>query len=205
LAVSRRKFLHHGALVAAACAASPFSALASQRAPGDQTPGDQIYELSTTRSSSAGSWPDQALALQGMDRALFLSAVGTSFKALSAPDAQPAWLTLLAVEDLPRLAEPNPASFAVANKKSAFAPASSGFVLRFGSSAQMPQGSYLFQHDNLGSFALFTVPGAEGQTCNAIVNRLDAATIVAVPRSASTGNRNAGVPSAGITGLNVST
>jgi hypothetical protein len=130
---------------------------------------------------------------------MFLGAVGTNFKVLSAPDAQPVWVTLLAVEDLPRLATANPASFAVRNKRSAFAPASSGFVLRFGSSAQLPQGSYLFQHDNLGSFALFTVPEAGGETYNAIVNRLDAATIVAVPVRASAGNGNAVALFEGIT------
>jgi hypothetical protein len=118
---------------------------------------------------------------------MFANAVGTRFQASSASGADPVWLTLHAVEDLPQLAPVNPASFAVRNRMAAPAPVSSGFLLRFGSSTPLPQESYLFQHEALGSFALFIVPEAEGQTFSATVNRLDAAIIAAIPiRAAQT-------------------
>lgn len=192
MSVSRRRFLQRGALAAAACATNPFSALASQHAIG----GEPAPDLSAVLRASGSNWQDHAAALQGISRAMFSNAIGASFKVLSTPDAQPLWLTLLAVEDLPRTAVVNPASFAVASRSFAIAPASSGFVLRFGSSAQAPQGTYLFQHDNLGSFALFTVPESGGQTYNAIVNRLDAAVIIAVPVRAAAGSN---ASAAGIT------
>ena len=87
----------------------------------------------------------------------------------------PVWVTLLAVEDLPAIAPVNPASFAVVNKRNGFAPASSGFVLLFGGSSPVPQDTHLFEHQDLGRFALFTVPAGNGtQVYTAVVNRLDA-------------------------------
>jgi len=68
----------------------------------------------------------------------------------------------------------------VANKSSSIAPATTAFVLVFGSSAQLPQGTHLFEHASLGRFALFTVPDPTGVHI-AVVNRLDQATIIAVP------------------------
>jgi len=177
LAVSRRRFLQHGALAAAACAASPLSAFALQHPIGDSLPN----ELPALRPASVGAWQDHAAALEGITRNMFSSAVGTAFKALPASDAQPVWLTLHAVEDLPRLTPANPASLAVPNRMAALAPATNGFILRFGSSTPLSQESYLLQHDGLGSFALFLVPEAGGQTFAATVNRLDAAIIVAIP------------------------
>ena len=128
---------------------------------------------------------------------MFATALGSHFRVALAPDAQPAWLTLLAVEDLPRMATPNLASFAVRNKSLGSAPASDGFLLRFGSSARLPQESYLFQHDKLGSFALFIVPEAGGQSYTAILNHIAGAAIIAVPQRV-TAPRTGNAPGAGI-------
>jgi hypothetical protein len=175
LAVSRRRFLHHGVLAAAACAASPLLAFSSRRPTG----GDEPVDRSRQRpSSGADDWQNHASALDHIDRNAFAGAVGTAFKVYSS-NSQPVWLTLQAVDDLPKLATVNPASFAVASKSSGFAPASSGFFLVFGSSAQLPQDTHLFEHDSLGRFALFTVPEPNG-TYVAVVNRV-AGNVIAVP------------------------
>ena len=177
VAVSRRRFLHHGVLAAAACAASPLMALSSRRPTGGDDPVDRSHPRP---SSGEDNWQNHASALDHLGRNAFAGAVGTAFKVFSpAANSQPVWVTLQAVEDLPKLAAVNPASFAVASKGSGFAPPSSGFVLVFGSSAQLPQDTHLFEHDGLGRFALFTVPEPNGVYI-AVVNRLEA-NVIAVP------------------------
>src|SRR5579859_1190040 len=178
VAVSRRIFLQQGVLAAAACATTPLLALGSQRPTG----GDRARELPSHRSSGSSNWQDHASAFDHLGRSNFTNTIGTDFKVTVPGSTQPVWVTLLAVEDLPALPAVNPASFAVASKQSSSAPTTSGFVLRFGGSTPLSQGTYLFQHDALGLFALFAVPQGNGrQVYNAIVNRLDGATIVAVP------------------------
>lgn len=177
MAFSRRIFLRHGVLAAAACAASPFSAMALS---GPRIPLGSSEETDLRKSSGAGSdtWQDHAMALDHLDRTAFSGAVGTNFKVLTGADQLSVWVTLLAVEDLPALAPVNAASFAVPNKRVGFAPASSGFVLSFGGSSPVPQGTHLFEHQDLGRFALFTVPAGNGsQVYTAVVNRLNAASI----------------------------
>ena len=164
-------------MTAAACAATPLMALSSKRTVG----GDETREIPSHPSSGSGSWQDQAAALEHLGRSQFSSAIGTSFKVTVEGSAQPIWVTLVAVEDLPALAPVNPASFAVANKQSSPAPTTSGFLLILNGSSPLPQGTHLFQHDSLGSFALFTVPQSDRQTSCAVVNRLDQATIIAIP------------------------
>src|SRR4029077_17824803 len=145
------------------------------------TGGDDPVDRSHPRPSSGeDNWQIHASALDHIGRTAFPGAVGTAFKVYSsAANSQPVWVTLQAVEDLPKIATVNPASFAVASKSSGFAPATSGFVLVFGSSAQLPQDTHLFEHDGLGRFALFTVPEPNGVYI-AVVNRLEA-NIIAVP------------------------
>jgi hypothetical protein len=177
LAFSRRIFLRHGVLAAAACAANPFSAMALG---GRRIPSGSSEEADLRKPSGAGSgnWQDHAAALDHLDRTAFSGAVGTNFKVLTGAGQLPVWVTLLAVEDLPAIAPVNPASFAVPNKRAGFAPASSGFVLSFGGTSPVPQGTYLFEHQDLGRFALFTVPAGNGsQVYTAVVNRLNAASI----------------------------
>ncbi|HEX3153392.1 MAG TPA: hypothetical protein VHV32_02150 [Candidatus Angelobacter sp.] len=173
MAFSRRIFLRHGVLAAVAC--NPFSAMALG---GPRIPIGSSEELHPHKSSGAGSgnWQDHASALDHLGRNAFSGAVGTNFKVFMAAGQMPVWVTLLAVEDLPALAPVNAASFAVPNKQTGFAPASSGFVLLFGGSSQVPEETHLFEHQDLGRFALFTVPARNGsQTYTAVVNRLNAA------------------------------
>jgi hypothetical protein len=197
LAFSRRIFLRHGVLAAVACASNPLMAFGARRAPiGGNEEGDP------QRASGAGSdnWQDHAAALDHLGRNAFSGAIGTNFKIFTATGQLPVWVTLLAVEDLPAIAPVDPASFAVANKQSGFAPASSGFVLLFGGSSPVPQDTHLFEHQDLGRFALFTVPGGNGtQLYTAVVNRLDAAAVMAVPYSAGQGTKPAsfGAPAVG--------
>lgn len=177
LAFSRRIFLRHGALAAAACASNPFSAMALG---GRRIPIGSSEEAELRKSSGGGSdnWQDHAAALDHLDRTAFSGAVGTNFKVLTGADQLSVWVTLLAVEDLPALAPVNAASFAVPNKRAGFTPASSGFVLSFGGSSPVPQDTHLFEHQDLGRFALFTVPAGNGsQVYTAVVNRLNAASI----------------------------
>jgi hypothetical protein len=69
----------------------------------------------------------------------------------------------------------------------------------FGGSSPVPQGTHLFEHQDLGRFALFTVPGGNGtQVYTAVVNRLEAS-VIAVPHSVGQGTNPAssGSPAAG--------
>ncbi len=114
LAFSRRIFLRHGVLAAAACASNPLMAFGARRGPiaGNEEGGPQ-------RTPGAGSdnWQDHAAALDRLGRNAFSGAIGSSFKVFTGAGQLPVWVTLLAVEDLPAIAPVNPASFAVANKR----------------------------------------------------------------------------------------
>ena len=179
MAFSRRLFLRHGVMAAAACVSSPLLALNERRAIGGEEEGDRLL---SRPSSLSGNWEDHAGALDHLERNAFSGAVGTSFKVYLTPGASPVWVTLQAVEDLPRITAANPASFAVANKTSSIAPATNGYVLVFGGSSALPQGTSLFEHETLGRFALFTVPDGNGQQLyTGVVNRLDSNYIIAVP------------------------
>ncbi len=195
MAVSRRRFLHNGVLAAAACATHPLLALSSPRRPIGDNQDNGLPTL--PHSSGTDDWKAHAAALDHIDRNLFSGAIGETFK-VTVPNAQPVWVTLLAVEDLPQPAIPNAASFAVRNKSAAAGPGTSGFTLRFGSSSSLPQGTYLFQHSKLGSFALFTVPGSDGQSYTAVINRLDAV-VLAVPFSRPAAQNNSAAPGPAIT------
>jgi hypothetical protein len=197
LAFSRRIFLRHGALAAVACAGNPLMAFGERRGPMGSN-----EERVTQKTPGTGSdnWQDHAAMLDHLHRNAFSGAVGTDFKVFTGAGQSPVWVTLLAVEDLPAIAPVNPASFAVPNKGNGFAPASSGFVLLFGGSSPVPQGTHLFEHQDLGRFALFTVPGGNGtQVYTAVVNRLDAGVPVTVPSSTGQGKKPAssGAPAAG--------
>ena len=175
MAFYRRIFLRHGVLAAVACASNPFSAMAfgARRTP---IAGNEEGDPQRTPGTGSDNWQDHAAALDHLGRNAFSGAVGSSFKVFTSAGQLPVWVTLLAVEDLPAIVPVNPASFAVPNKQNGFAPSSSGFVLLFGGSSPVPQDTHLFEHQDLGRFALFTVPGGNGQQIHtAVVNRLDAA------------------------------
>ena len=180
MAFSRRLLLRHGFLAAAAaCISSPVLALGGNRPIGGN---EDVADLQKTPSFKSGSWQDHAAALDNLGRNAFTGAVGTNFKVVLPGNALPVWVTLLAVQDLPKIAPANVASFAVQSKASSFTPSSNGFVLMFGGSSELPQGTYLFEHDALGRFAMFTVPEGNGQQLySAVVNRLAEAHVVAVP------------------------
>jgi hypothetical protein len=180
LAFSRRLLLRHGFLAAAAaCISSPVWALGQNRPIGGN---EDVADLQKTPSSKSGSWQDHAAALDNLGRNAFTGAVGSNFKVILSDNALPVWVTLLAVQDLPKIAPANVASFAVQSKAPSFTPSSNGFVLVFGGSSELPQGTYLFEHDALGRFAMFTVPAGNGQQLySAVVNRLAEAHVVAVP------------------------
>jgi hypothetical protein len=164
--------------------------------------GNEEGDPQRTPGASSDNWQDHAAALDHLGRNAFSGAIGSSFKVFTGAGQLPVWVTLLAVEDLPAIAPVNPASFAVANKRNGFAPTSSGFVLLFGGSSPVPQDTHLFEHQDLGRFALFTVPAGNGQQVyTATVNRLDAATIIAVPFSqgkAAQQNQTTGAPVSGV-------
>lgn len=177
MAVSRRMFLHHGILAAAGCATT-FAKSKGPIGSDDQT----RTSPKPASAAGSGSWQDHANAFDHLSRGQFADAVGTPFKVTLEGSAQPVFVTLTAVRDLPALAQANVASFAVPNNRSAVAPSTTGFLLLFWSSSPLPQGTHLFQHPSLGNFALFTVPSGNGQqTFVGTVNRLDQATIIAVP------------------------
>ncbi len=186
MAVSRRRFLHHGVLAAAACAASPLLALGPKRPVG----GNEDTLLKQP-SSGSDNWQNHALALDGMSREQFAGAVGSDFKVISTDGTtSPIWVRLMTVNDLPAPVSVNPASFAVAKRQSGGAPSTSGFLLTFGSSAELQQGTYLFEHGTLGRFALFVVPDGP-QAYTAVINRLSTPTIIAVPFQTGVGGGSA--------------
>jgi hypothetical protein len=171
--VSRRIFLRHSAIAAAACAALPMQGWSSVQ---NQSPRRVHSKSSRTKHApkSSVSQPD-ADALQALTRAHFTDAIGTGFK-VSLPghenDAQ--WLRLMAVNELPKLAPENRGLMAVAPKSTAPLVASTGFSLSFNGTAPdpLPQDTYVFEHDRLGRFALFIVPAGPGkQSYSAVIVR----------------------------------
>lgn len=191
LAFSRRMFLRHGMLAAAVCASSPLMALGERRRDqGSQDAEPTKRSLLPVLAPMSGSdnWQQHAGAMDNLGRNAFSGAVGTNFKVFTSAGVLPVWVTLLAVQDLPATAPVNPGSFAVPNKAIGVAPTSSGFMLVFGGSSPLAQETHLFEHQDLGRFALFTVPEGNGkQTYVAVVNRLDGALIVAVPYATGPG------------------
>lgn len=172
MAVSRRIFLRHTALAAAACAALPahgwgsVRGLITQDAPGK---GKHLPKPNISQSDSD--------ALAALTREHFSSAIGSGFKVSQvANDPQAQWLRLISVHDLPELAPVNLGMMAVAPKGSGKSTPTSGFMVSFtgASSTALTQGSYLFEHDRLGHFALFIVPAGSGeQSYSAVINRIE--------------------------------
>ena len=176
MSVSRRKFLQHSVLTAAACAALPLEGLAQSRHTSENNgvPGDKS-------SLKNGTGQSQADALEHLNRDSFASAVGSGFQVSGDESgADSVWLRLLSVNDFVKPTPVNPANLAVQLKKPSFQPATTAFSLVFlGPAFQLlSQNTYVFRHDDLGTFRLFIVPNGLGrQTYTAVINRLD----VAVP------------------------
>jgi len=184
MSVSRRKFLQHGVLTAAACAALPLEGLAQSRNFSENIgdPGERPNPKGTTSQS-------QGDALEHLNRDSFASAAGSGFQvSRDASGADSVWLRLLSVNDFVNPAPVNPANLAVQLKTPTFQPATSSFSLVFlGPAFQLlSQDTYVFRHDTLGTFKLFIVPNGFGQqTYTAVINRLD----VGMPNLSGGGQR----------------
>jgi hypothetical protein len=173
-------FLRHGFLAAMAASFSKSMFASSGGRPAQGLDGLDPLQGTSSKQTTPGTWQQHAATLSGFGRDAFSKAVGTNFKVFL-DNSQAIWVTLLSVEDLPKIAPANPASFAVPQKGRSAASTSSGFVLVFGGSSTLPQGTHLFQHDSLGNFAMFTVPGGP-QVYSATVNRLDQPASVPAPQ-----------------------
>ncbi len=174
MTVSRRKFLRHGMIAAAATCAS--SSLLGSSKPLGKDEGKTIRTPLKPPVQSNTDWHNHADGMQHLTRESFNGAVGSTFKVFDrSGKIAPSWVTLLSVSDLPALAPVNPASFAVPNKLPSHGLVSTGFVLFFRGSAPapLPQDTFLLEHSGLGQFALFLVPEGNGQQLYiAVVNRL---------------------------------
>jgi len=160
MSVSRRRFLQHGALAAAACVAVPLEALGAQRPSIGGNPNGLGAHNSVTSHLTRDS---------------FAALIGASFKVTTAPGASPVWLRLSSVDDPPALAPVNIASMAVPPKSSASPIITTGYMVSFiGPGTSLKQGMYTFENNRLGSFHLFIVPGADGSgTYTAVFNLLN--------------------------------
>jgi hypothetical protein len=123
--------------------------------------------------------------LDHLGRQHFTDAIGSAFKVTEpGSNAQPVWLRLLSVGELQAGVPMNPASMAVAPKSVSTATLTTGFLLSFAGTGtqQLPQGTYIFEHDKLGRFGLFVVPGVGvQQTASAVVNRLGTTSASTLP------------------------
>jgi hypothetical protein len=160
MSVSRRKLLQNSVLAAFAFAAGRLHAGTGQK-----------------DGSSADSPPDKpAVTLKTLDRAAFAGALGSGFQVSpTTGKSSPAWLRLLAVQDLPALASVNPALMAVPPQQKSAPIQTTGFMLQFLGTLPEPlkQGTYNFDHPQLGKFSLLIVPEGPGQqTYIAVINRL---------------------------------
>jgi len=169
MSVNRRRFLQNSAFAAAGCVATPFLASLSW---AQQRPENVSSEFQIGPHTNHSFTPDHF----GVARQSFESLLGSSFK-VSAPagNGNPVWLRLSAVDDPPALAPVNPASMAVPPKKIlSSVPVTSGYMLSFsGPGTSLAQGTYIFENETMGSFAMFVVPGLHG-SYTAVFNLLDA-------------------------------
>ncbi len=143
---TRREMLGRGALLAAA-ATMPAAALGEQTGKNEAT-----------------------AATKPLTRALFESLVGSSFDVTT--NASHQYLTLLKVEDLPKLVEASSALYAVTPPAATVQ--TTGFVLQFsGGSKLLKQGTYPFKHESIGTFPMFIVPvGSRQMLYTAVFNQI---------------------------------
>jgi hypothetical protein len=160
LAFSRRRFLQNGVLAAITCAATEgWSAVLRKGPPASINPAP----------------PPTPVGGADVVRQQFTDAIGSSFQ-VNYGGAAPTFVRLLAVTDFAAAAAISPASFAVMPPVSnAPAVVTSAYLLSFAgtSTEQLPQGTHIFDHQQLGQFSLFVVPGAGAQqSCSAVINHL---------------------------------
>src|SRR5215472_11173777 len=144
MAVSRRSLLRNSVFAAVAYAAGPLQAWSAKKASSTNSPGQ----------NNSGKADRQSL-----DRDAFTDAVGSAFKVTpSSGKGDSVWLRLLAVEDLPALVPVNEDLMDVAPPAMRTV-TTTGFVLSFlGTLPEpLPQGTYTFEHPELGTFSLLIV------------------------------------------------
>ena len=168
MTVSRRRFLRNSAFTVAACTVQPLYAWTGNKPPVD---GSAFTHTPSAHVVSRQAWE---------------RLVGSDFEVTPASGkGTPVWLRLLAVDDLPPVEPVNTGIMAVKPKAATTVVSTTGFMLSFsGGSAGAPlsQGSYLFEHESLGKFELFIVPGGPGlDTYTAVFNRLIGSAPVHVP------------------------
>ncbi|HET9180670.1 MAG TPA: hypothetical protein VFP59_00945 [Candidatus Angelobacter sp.] len=206
MAVSRRIFLR-GGMLAAAYAASPFKALAANRALTAETglqsdgslprtsfpqtivsqpnfPQNGGHHAVPTPGGEGGTLEQKYAGLSHIHQDAFTQCIGSAFKVTSASgdDSGVFWLTLLRVQDMPAPVMGNPANMAVPPPAGyVLAAQSSAFVLEFsgGPASGVGQDTYFFQHDDLGEFALLIVPSGPEQYVGTI-NRLQTLKAISV-------------------------
>ena len=177
MTVSRRLFLRTGVFTAAALASAPVQAFAVGRIPpGD---GPLIRNRGGNRTPDPGSTQpgqspaEQYAGLSKLSHNAFQNAVGTPFEVspMSA-QARPFWVRLTSVKDFATATPANPASLAV-SPRAQFVPATVSFNLAFsgGPVKNVAAGTFLFQHAELGQFAMFITP-AGPQQYSAVINWL---------------------------------
>jgi len=160
MAVSRRNLLQHSIFAAVAFAFGPFRAWSATT---DNSPPNQAQSNIT-----GGSLAD-------LDRAAFTGALGSSFQVTSASgQGDPVWLQMTTVSDLPEITPVDLGAMAVQPPSASPVPATSGFVVSFLGTMSPPlsQDTYTFQNDGLGTFSLLLVPEPDGQTYDAVINRV---------------------------------
>jgi len=170
MSVSRRRFLQHGVLTAAACAAIPLQgwAAANNRA-GDRNTSEPRNDMPPISLHGQGD------ALEHLQRDNFTDVVGTGFKVSRGKGADAIWLRLLSITDFTSTPV-NTGGMAVPPPKHASPPTTTAYGLVFLGPGSQPlkQDTYVFEHIKLGTFKLFIVPGGQGQdTYIAVINRLD--------------------------------
>lgn len=180
MAASRRRFLQGGLFAAAACLSSPLAAWGVGRPLGG---GGAVprHKVPPPGSSTAREFA----AFDHLTRQHFMDAAGSAFKVTEpGSTAQPVFLRLLAVNELQAGVPMNPASMAVAPRTASTVTLTTGFLLSFAGTGtqQLAQGTYIFEHDKLGRFALFVVSGTGAQqTSSAVVNRLGTTSASTLP------------------------
>lgn len=186
MAISRRIFLSYGIATAIACA--PHTAMGFGRVlPRDTARpnrGGGTQGNSPDVVAHAPQNPDERYARVGnITRDSFQSVVGSAFKVSSTSGkGQPFWLRLLSVRDIDAPVAGDTASMAVPPPAAALHPVRTNmFSLKFsgGPLRNLEQGTFFFQHEELGQFALFIVP-AGPQQYTAVINRLPVKTVIAV-------------------------
>jgi hypothetical protein len=187
MSVSRRMFLSGSVATAITCASAPLAALGVGRL---VTRENGLPNKSRGGSDGPDVRPHAPLSpelkyqrLANIPRNAFESAIGSAFMVSNVSGkGQPFWVRLLSVKDLAAAPAANPASMAVPPPAAALqSPPMTAFNLAFsgGPLRNFQQQTFIFQHAELGQFALFIVP-AGPQQYTAMINRLQLKTVIPV-------------------------